>query len=230
MLSDVLLLADGRFPTGGHAYAAGVEQAVAVADVCDGATLERYLAGRLATVGVTDAAFAVAAWSRVVAGPEAFHELDHLDAELTARTASPRAREVSRRLGRQMLRVAATVWPHPALDHLASASSATGDGPHQAIASGVVTAVAGGSSHDAARLVMHHLSVSVTTGAVRLLGLDPVLVARTHAHAGPLVDELLQPVDAWADAAPADLPGASGALTEILAEHHATWDARLFVG
>ena len=61
MLATLLLLADGRFPAGGHAYSAGVEAAVRYGDVVDEATLERYLAARLATTGVTEAAFAVAA-------------------------------------------------------------------------------------------------------------------------------------------------------------------------
>ena len=58
MNPSVLLLADGRFPAGGHAYSAGVESAVDVGDVRDLATLERYLDGRLAT-GAVEAAFAV---------------------------------------------------------------------------------------------------------------------------------------------------------------------------
>ena len=55
------LLADGRFPAGGHAQSAGVESAVRLGDVVDLATLERYLHGRLATTGVVEAAFAAAA-------------------------------------------------------------------------------------------------------------------------------------------------------------------------
>ena len=54
----LLLLADGRFPAGGHAHSAGVEAAVRYGDVVDDATLERYLQARLASTGVTDAAMA----------------------------------------------------------------------------------------------------------------------------------------------------------------------------
>ena len=64
MDAALLLLADGRFPSGGHANSAGVESAVAQGDVVDVATLERYLAGRLATTGVVDAAFACRAVRR----------------------------------------------------------------------------------------------------------------------------------------------------------------------
>ena len=50
MLSPgLLLLADARFPAGGHAHSAGVEAAVAIGDVRDVASLDRYLRARLAT-------------------------------------------------------------------------------------------------------------------------------------------------------------------------------------
>lgn len=61
MTPALLLLADGRFPAGAHAHSAGVESAVRAGDVVDLATLDRYLRGRLATTGLTDAAFAAAA-------------------------------------------------------------------------------------------------------------------------------------------------------------------------
>lgn len=220
MNSAVLLLADGRFPTGGHAHSAGTEAAVAFGDVHDGASLTRFLAGRLATTGVTEAAFAVAAWAI-----DESAALDDLSRELDARMCAPRTREVSRRLGRQLLRVGRRTWPHPLLDHLAAPP-----GPHQAVVSGVLTARVGGSADDAARLVMHHLSASVTGAAVRLLGLDPIAVAAVQAAAAPLVDELLADVDRWRSCPSSQLPAVGGALAEVLAEHHATWDARLFVG
>ena len=109
-----LLLADGRFPAGGHAQSAGVESAVRLGDVCDLATLERYLHGRLSTTGLVEAAFAAAA------STADGDELDVLSAELDARLLAPRSREISRRLGRQMLRASRLAWPSARLDHLAT--------------------------------------------------------------------------------------------------------------
>ncbi|MDP9074601.1 MAG: urease accessory protein, partial [Actinomycetota bacterium] len=43
-----LLLADGRFPGGGHAHSGGLEAAVADGSVADLAGLEAFLIGRLA--------------------------------------------------------------------------------------------------------------------------------------------------------------------------------------
>lgn len=226
MSTSLLLLADGRFPTGGHAHSAGVEAAVAAGDVTDLGTLERYLRGRLATSGVVEAAFCVAARSVIAdvaeAGPA---RLVRLDAELDARMLAPRAREVSRRLGRQFTRAARTAWPDPRLGLLAGSP-----GPHQAIATGVVVGVVGGSIDDAARLPLHHLAAAVTSSAVRLLGLDPMAAARLQVAVGPLVDELVAPAPDWATADPSMLPADGGALSEILAEHHGSWSARLFVG
>ena len=103
-----MLLVDGRFPAGGHAYSAGVEAAVSIGDVVDVASLERYLHGRLATTGRVDAAFAAHTCARsadlaVIAGD--------LDDEYSARVLSPYLRSTSRRLGRQLLRSAGRIWP-----------------------------------------------------------------------------------------------------------------------
>ena len=140
-----LLLVDGRFPAGGHAYSAGVEAAVAIGDVVDKPTLERYLHGRLATTGQVDAAFAANSCTRLNGGvdADALGALaDDLDDEYSARMPSPYLRETSRRLGRQLLRAANRIWATPGLDVV----STTRGGAHQSIALGVAVAAAGGGA------------------------------------------------------------------------------------
>lgn len=209
----LLLLADGRFPAGGHANSAGVEAAVRFGDVVDEPTLARYLAARLASTGVTDAAFAAASVCSA--------DRPVVDAELRVRILSPRLREVGQRLGRQLLRAGRRVWPDPSLDEL--------DGCQQPVVLGALVAVAGGSPPDAANIAMHHLSAAVTSAGVRLLGLDPLAVAAVQALAAPLIATLVAPAAEWAAAAPRDLPAFGGALTDILGEDHGRWPARLFV-
>jgi urease accessory protein len=221
MRPDLLLLVDGRFPAGGHAYSAGVEAAVAVGDVTDSATLARYLDGRLATTGRVDAAFSAAA----CAAADDPNEFVLLDDEYSARVPSPHLRATSRRLGRQLLRAAGPIWPHPAVDHLVAHEQ----GAHQPIALGAVVAAAGGSPADAAAISLHHLGAAVTSAAVRLLGLDPLALAGVQARAGRTGAALLDDVDRWATAAPDELPADGGLLTEILGEDHGRRDARLFV-
>src|ERR1700720_3603490 len=100
----LLLLADGRFPGGGHAHSGGLEAAVADASVGPDAPLaglRAFLAGRLAATGGTDAWLAAAS----CVGLEDEEEL--LDAEADARCPSPALRLTARRLGRGLRRAAA---------------------------------------------------------------------------------------------------------------------------
>ena len=76
---------------------------------------------------------------------------------------------------------------------------------------------------------MHHLAAAVTSSAIRLLALDPIAVLALQTRALALIDDLASDADAWSTSNPADLPALGGALTEILAQDHASWDARLFV-
>lgn len=209
-----LLLADGRLPTGGHVHSAGVESAVSDGRVHDVASLAAYVRGRLHTVGLTEASVAAAA----VLHP---HELVALDAEAEARIPVPDLRAVSRRLGRQLLRVAGACWPD------ASARSPRDD-PHQPVALGVVAAAAGVPAHQVAALAVHHAVATPAQAALRLLGLDPFGVAAVLAS---LADEgALVAAEAVAAAGGPirDLPARSGPIVEIAAAHHQRLDGRLF--
>ena len=92
------MLADARFPAGGHAHSGGLEGAVNDGAVFDVRSLNLFLRGRLATAGVVAAALAAAACAQ----PHA-EELARLDVEADARTPSPAQREASRppRAGRE---------------------------------------------------------------------------------------------------------------------------------
>jgi urease accessory protein len=215
MTPDLMLLVDGRLPTGAHAYSAGVEAAVRVGDVVDTTTLLRYLNDRLAVTGRVDAAFAASACARAHRGDD----LDDLDAEYGARVLSPYLRATSRRLGRQLLCSARVIWP--AVPDL--------DGAHQAIVLGAVVAAANGTARDAGAVALHHLGAAVCSSAVRLLGLDPIQLAAVQAAAGRRAAAMLEEVEAWVNAPIALLPADGGLLTDILGEHHGSSDARMFV-
>jgi urease accessory protein len=217
--SALLLLADGRFPAGGHAHSAGVESACASGAIHDVRSLTDFVRGRLHTAGRVEAAFAAAA-----ARDE--HEVATLDGALDARIASPRLREVSRALGRQALRAGERVWPDERLLALRASSPPTG--PHQAIAYGVIADAAGIDAGGAAQIVLHGLATACATAAVRLLGIDPFDVHAMLAAFGSDLDALAARAVIEAGAAIDDLPATSGPLVEILAEDHATWEVRLF--
>ncbi|MFE9424780.1 urease accessory protein UreF [Kitasatospora sp. NPDC006697] len=214
----LLVLADGRFPAGGHAHSGGVESAVRAGRVGDARTLEAFCTGRLHTTGLTAAALAAAA-----AGATDPLVLDHA-AEI--RTPSPALRAASRRLGRQLLRAARAAWPDPALERLAGAAPG---GAHQPVVFGVVAAAAGLSPADAATAVAYESVSGPVTACVRLLGLDPFEAAAVLARLAPPVAAIAREAVAAAATGDVDLLPTLGApLLDLAAEDHARWPVRLF--
>ncbi|MER8185811.1 urease accessory UreF family protein [Kitasatospora sp. NPDC094015] len=214
-MSALLLLADGRFPAGGHAHSGGAEAAVKAGRIHDAESLAAFLTGRLHTAGLVAAALAAAA--------AAGGELTDLDRQADARTPSPAQRATSRRLGRQLLRAARAAWPHPALDRLHALHPR---GAHQPIVLGVTAHAAGLTPEQAAELAAYESVNGPATACVRLLGLDPYRVAAVLARLGPqLAAVAAEAVDA---ARAGQLPAASAPLLDIHAEQHASWKVRLF--
>jgi urease accessory protein len=227
-LTALLLLADGRFPAGGHAHSAGLEAAVADGRVHDLVTLEAFTQGRVRTVGLVDAALAAATVQRVAAavpGAPALAALAEVDAEAEARILVPPLRAASRRLGRQLVRAASRGWPSALL---AAATDAEPDGTHLPVATGAVGFVAGLDAPAVAALVVHHAIATPTQAAVKLLGLDPFEVVALAARMAPLAAEVAADAVAAADGELADLPAPTGVLVDLAAIGHERADARMF--
>ncbi|UGY94880.1 urease accessory protein UreF [Streptomyces gobiensis] len=214
----LLILADGRFPAGGHAHSGGAEAAVAAGRITDAATLADFCHGRLHTTGLTAAAFAAAAC--------AGHDPLALDTAADARTASPALRRTARKLGRQLMRAARATWPSAELDALAAAHPR---GAHQPVVLGLTARAAGLQPLDAAHTAAYESVSGPATAAVRLLSLDPFDATAVLARLAPDLDTVAQRA---AEAAQADtidtLPAASTPLLDLTAEQHATWPVRLF--
>jgi urease accessory protein len=200
---SALLLADSRFPGGGHAHSGGLEEAAARGLVRDEDDLPGFLYGRLRTAGELAAVFAAAAahGTRRRAA-DAFWST--LDLELDARTPSLAQREASRTQGRATARAAGLALSNP----------------HHAIALGAVIGAAGGLPEDAG-LAAAYLSVSgPASAAVRLLGLDPF---RVHAALAALSAELTATAQRAAEVAalpPSELPAPGSPGLDLLAEAH----------
>ncbi|WP_433260586.1 urease accessory protein UreF [Micromonospora vinacea] len=229
--SLLLLLADGRFPAGAHAHSGGLEAAVAAGRVTDLASLEAFLAGRLATAGLVGAAFAAAAHRAAVAetaGPARsvvrVGALARLDAELDARTAAPALRAVSRRQGRALLRAGRAIWPDAPFADLPS----TPGGPHQPLVLGLLCAAAGLSRVETATVAAYGTLTGAASAGVRLLGLDPYRVQAVLVGLADACDGTAADAARAADDPPERLPAASAPLADIHAEVHATWEVRLF--
>ena len=205
-----LLLADGRFPGGGHAHSGGLEAAVADGSVGGLHDLESFLTGRLVTVGAVDAWLAAAA---SLGGDQRA-----LDAEADARCASPALRAASRRLGRGLRRAAAPSF----------GSVSGGEGEHYPVVLGAVAAAAGLGPEDAARLAVHAMVAGAASAAVRLLPLDAADAMAVGMRLASMGEDIARTSALAAAARAAKGPAWSAPLVELRAEDHAGWEVRLF--
>ncbi|MFF3346815.1 urease accessory protein UreF [Streptomyces sp. NPDC002779] len=217
----LLVLADGRFPAGGHAHSGGAEAAVKAGRITGTGTLEDFCRGRLHTAGRVAAALAASA----ALGVDAVA----LDAAADARTPSPALRTAARKLGRQLLRAARAVWPCDELDALAREFP---KGAHQPVVLGVAARAAGLGPVEAAYCAVYESVSGPASATVRLLSLDPfeatAVLARLAPELDRVVDQAVQAARAVADEGVDALPAASSPLLEIGAEVHASWAVRLF--
>lgn len=226
-MQALLLLADGRFPAGGHAHSGGVEAAVADGRVVDVTSLAAFSEGRLRTVGLVDCAVAMATatgLSRTLDGGEVSALLARLDAEVDARTPAPALRDASRRLGRQLLRVTARCWPSPLLE----LAGPPRPDPHQSVAFGLVGVASASRVDDLGHLVAHHAITTPMQAGVRLLGLDPFAVAAATARLAGVASAVVAEAALHATGPLEDLPARSATLVDVAAMAHATSDGRLF--
>ncbi|MDO0916904.1 urease accessory UreF family protein [Streptomyces sp. DT2A-34] len=217
----LLVLADGRFPAGGHAHSGGAEEAVKSGRITGAASLEDFCRGRLHTAGLVAASLAAAA----ALGVDAVA----LDEAADARTPSPALRGAARKLGRQLMRAARATWPSPELDDLARRFPR---GAHQPVVLGAVARVAGLGAVEAAYCAAYESVSGPASATVRLLSLDPfdatAVLARLAPELDRVVDRAVEAGRLVVDGGVDELPAASAPLLEIGAEVHAAWGVRLF--
>jgi len=221
MTAVAMLLADSRFPAGGYAHSLGLEQAVS-----DGLGVEEvaaFMDARLRLVARADAALSVAARRAAASGASAHADLAELDGEHAARCPSPILREIARRLGAQLLRSAATVWPSPLIDGYRTASATT----PRPVALGVVGAAAGLDDREVATVALYDDAATVASAALKLLGLDPADSARWVAELAPEIDAAARAISADARPIGAQEPPAAVGL-ELAASIHAQRTERYF--
>jgi urease accessory protein len=218
----LLVLADGRFPAGGHAHSGGAEAAVKAGRITGAESLESFCRGRLHTAGLVSAALAAAAVLGVA--PR------ELDAAADARTPSPALRVAARKLGRQLMRAARATWPSPELDALAREFPK--GAAHQPVVLGLAARAAGLEPLDAAYCAAYESVSGPASATVRLLSLDPFdatgVLARLTMDLDRVAVLAVEAARRAVDEGPDALPAASAPLLEIAAEAHAAWPVRLF--
>ncbi|NUS24485.1 MAG: urease accessory protein UreF [Streptomyces sp.] len=217
----LLVLADGRFPAGGHAHSGGAEAAVKSGRITGASSLEQFCRGRLHTAGLVSASLTAAA----VLGVNPVE----LDAAADARTPSPALRVAARKLGRQLMRAARATWPSVELDALARGFP---KGAHQPVVLGVTARAAGLDAVDAAYCAAYESVSGPASATVRLLSLDPfdatAVLARLAPELDRVADQAVEAARGVVDQGVDALPAASAPLLEIGAELHAAWPVRLF--
>lgn len=199
----LLVLADSRFPAGAHAHSLGLEEAVnqGLTDVA------AFAAARLRLVAEADARIAVAARRG---------DVEAAEREWLARCPSPILRDVGLRLGAQLLRSAATIWPE--LEPRRTP---------RPVALGIVGAAAGIDDAGVALLALYDDAATVTSAALKLLPLDPAVTTRWLAELAPQMELAARALAA--DERPlADQPAPAAVAIELAAPVHQQRRERLF--
>jgi urease accessory protein len=224
-----LLMADSRFPGGGHVHSGGLEEAAARGLIRVEEDLPAFLRNRLHTAGALAATFAAATAHQAATGTPGWSTLD---AELDARTPSAAQRAASRAQGKATARAAKTMEEEGrpgSAGGLVRDLLSVAPRPHHPVVLGVVFR---GAPAEAA-LVAAYLAISGPASAsVRLLGLDPLRVNGIAAALAPEVESVAREAARTADLEPAALPAPGAPWLDLLAEEHDRHhreEVRLFV-
>lgn len=207
-----LILADSRFPGGGHVHSGGLEEAVTRKLITHERDLPGFLSGRLRTAGSLAAVFAAAAAHAAARNVQSGH-WRRLDIELDARTPSLAQREASRAQGRGTARAGKAAWPSPVLSQLLKETPR----PHHPVVAGALIGV----PFDAAMAVAYLAISGPASAAVRLLGLDPFAVNAVVASLAKEVRDVSLRAAEVAGDDPADLPAPGSPALDLFAEAHA---------
>jgi urease accessory protein len=217
---ELLLLADGRLPAGGHVHSGGVEQAIDTGTISDLRSLGWWLFQRTVTVGAVEATLAAAA----SAGR---HGWDRLVAEAEARSPVPAWRSASRARGRALIRVVDAAFA--AFDASDLPVGARDPGWPLPIATGAVVSGLGFAPVDAAVLTLHGGVAEPAQAAVRRLGLDPVGITRVLAGLESTITSAAERAVHVAADEPRNWPATATPDLDLAAAAHAARDDRYFV-
>jgi urease accessory protein len=222
-LLSLLHFADSALPTGGYAHSFGLERYCQAGLVRDRHGLERFLLTQLeGATGPCDATAAAGALRALVRGDvEACHRLDE---ELEAMKVVREFREGSRQMGRQTLRVAATLTGDGRLATYLEAVEARRAPGHHAVAFGMTAGVLGWEAGAAATALLYSTTALLVGAALRLLPIGQLEGQSVLWSLHPVIARVAREA---AERAPGDLwsftPG-----QDIQGMLHERMDARLF--
>jgi urease accessory protein len=222
-LISLLHFADGVFPAGGYAHSFGLESYCQSGLVRDAAQLQSLLVAQLeGSSGPCDATAAVGALRAFSAGDsEACRQLDQT---LEAMKSVREFREGSRQMGRQTLRVAATLTADGRLArYLEEVNGGRACGHHAAVL-GMTGSVLGWTEFEVATVFLYSTSALLVGAALRLLRIGQTEGQRVLWALHPTIARVAEEATRRD---PADLCSFTPAL-EIAGMRHERLETRLF--
>jgi urease accessory protein len=222
-LLSLLHFADSAFPTGGYAHSLGLEAYCAAGLVNDRQGLESFLVAHLeGAAGPCDAVAAVGSLRALTRGD--LIGCAELDGVVDAMKPVREFRDASRQMGRQTLRIAATLTGDRRLvTYLEDVEQGRIPG-HHAVALGMAGGTLGWEAEQAAAVLLYSTTALLVGAALRLLRMGQVEGQRVLWSMGPLIERLAREAAARE---PMDLSSFAPGL-EIQGMHHATLETRLF--
>ncbi|MGB6199883.1 MAG: urease accessory protein UreF [Candidatus Acidiferrales bacterium] len=223
-LLSLLQFADGLFPAGGYAHSFGLETYVQSGAVSDAAGVESFVRAYLEnSAGPTDAVAAISAARAAVVGD--LTACLELDAALEAMKCAAELRDASRQMGRQTLRIAATLGDNAIVGEFFAAVTAGRTPGHHAVAFGVIAGAQNWDAQATASALLYATSAQLVGAALRLMPLGQLAGQRILSNLRPVIARLA--VEAAEHGAPDEIWSFVPAI-EIAAMQHAQLSARLF--
>jgi urease accessory protein len=222
-LVSLLHFSDTAFPTGGYAHSFGLERYCQAGIVTDAAGVERFLLAQIeGSAGPTDATAAGAAGAAMAARD--LGACRALDDTLDAMKPVREFREGSRQMGRQTLRIAASLTEHALLaTYLADVNAGAAPG-HHAVAFGMAAGVFGWDGEAAATGFLYSTASLLVGAALRLLPMGQTEGQRVLWRLHPVITRVAReaarrnPEGMWSFTPGLDIQGML----------HARLDTRLF--
>jgi urease accessory protein len=227
---SLLQFSDGLFPAGSYAHSFGLETYAAEGTIRDAAGVERFLLSYLqGSLAPTDVIAALATRATVLENRAASIEpCIAIDRLLDAMKLASELRAASRQMGRQVLRIAASLGEPftlhgltPDLLHAVENENTPG---HHATALGVVAAALQWPQTELAQAYLHSTCAGLIAATLRLLPLGQQAGQRILWSLAPCIAKLAQETE---NKTMADIWSFAPAI-EIAAMRHAALDARLF--